>query len=55
MIAEALLEKNMEIVHECIFGSLELMELVTTERRIIFSEARIPDDTLVTYIQGNLL
>lgn len=52
-IARALLEKNMEIVHEQIFGSLESEELVTNERKKIFSERGIPYDTPITYIQGN--
>lgn len=53
MIAKALREKNMEIVHERIFGSLELEQLVKIERRRIFNDTGIPHDTPVTFIQGH--
>ena len=53
IIAKALHEKNMEIVHERIFGSLESEDFVRNERKRIFSETGIPYDTPVTYIQGH--
>jgi len=53
LIAEALQERQMEVVHERAFGSLEVEHIVKTVRKRIFQEHGIPHDTPVTYIQGN--
>jgi enamine deaminase RidA (YjgF/YER057c/UK114 family) len=53
LIAEALKERQMEVVHERVFGSLEVEHIVKTVRKTIFQKHGIPHDTPVTYIQGN--
>jgi enamine deaminase RidA (YjgF/YER057c/UK114 family) len=53
LIAEALQERQMEIVHERAFGSLEVEHIVKTVRKRVFQEHGIPHDTPVTYVQGN--
>ena len=53
LIAEALQERQMEIVHERAFGSLDVEHTVKAVRKTVFQEHCIPHDTPVTYIQGN--
>jgi enamine deaminase RidA (YjgF/YER057c/UK114 family) len=53
LIAEALKERQMEIVHERAFGSLEVEHIIKTVRNTVFQVNGIPHDTPFTYIQGN--
>lgn len=53
MIADALYDKRMEIVHERIFGSLSVEAAVVRERNTALSERQIPADGPVTYVEGN--
>ena len=53
LIAEALQERQIEVVHERAFGSLEVEHIVKAVRKTVFQEHGIPHDTPVTYIQGN--
>jgi enamine deaminase RidA (YjgF/YER057c/UK114 family) len=53
LIAEALQERQIEVVHERAFGSLEIEHIVKTVRKTVFQERGIPLDTPVTYLQGN--
>jgi hypothetical protein len=52
MIADALYDKRMEIVHERIFGSLG-EAAVQRERKTALSARQIPADSPVTYVEGN--
>ena len=53
LIADALCDKRMEIVHERIFGSLSAEAAVLRERNTALSERQIPADRPVTYVEGN--
>jgi enamine deaminase RidA (YjgF/YER057c/UK114 family) len=53
MIAQALHDKRMEIVHERIFGSLGVEAAVMDERREALHARGIPSHGTVTYIAGN--
>ena len=52
MIADALSDRRMEIVHERVFGSLSIEAAVLRERKIAMSERQIPADGPVTYVEG---
>jgi enamine deaminase RidA (YjgF/YER057c/UK114 family) len=52
-IAEVLKEREMEIVHERIFGSLGKASLLLKKRAEMFRSQGISPDNPVTYIQGN--
>ena len=53
LIADALYDRRMEIVHERIFGSLSAEAAVLRERNTALSERKIPADGPVTYVEGN--
>jgi enamine deaminase RidA (YjgF/YER057c/UK114 family) len=53
LIAEALRKRQMEIVQERIFGSLDVEYIVKTVRKTVFQEHGISHDTPITYIQGS--
>jgi len=53
MIADALYDRRMEIVHERIFASLSVEAAVLHERLVALSEQRIPADNPVTYVEGS--
>ena len=53
MIADALHDKRMEIVHERIFGSLSVEAAVQRKRKAALSGQRIPSDGPVTYVAGD--
>jgi len=53
MIAEALSDKRVEIVHERIFGNLSAEAAVLHERKIALSEQRISADGPVSYVGCN--
>jgi enamine deaminase RidA (YjgF/YER057c/UK114 family) len=53
MIADALHEKRMEIIHERIFGSLSVEAAVMAARSEALHERGIPSDGPVVYIEGN--
>ncbi len=53
MIADALYDQRMEIVHERIFGSLRVETAVLRERNTALFERMIPADGSVTYVAGN--
>ena len=53
LIADALYDRRMEIVHERIFGSLSVEASVLRERNTALSERQIPADGPVTYVEGN--
>jgi len=52
-IAELLSNRELEIVHERVFGNLETEQIVKDVRRNLFHKYGIPYDTAVTYIEGN--
>jgi hypothetical protein len=53
MIAEALSDKRMEIVHERIFGSLSMEAAVLRARKVALSVRKVPADGPITYIAGD--
>ena len=53
MIANALYDKRMEIVHERIFGNLSAEADVLHERKIALSERQISADCPVTFVGCN--
>jgi enamine deaminase RidA (YjgF/YER057c/UK114 family) len=53
MIADALYDNRMKIVHERIFGSLSTEAAVRYERKAALSEQQIPADGPVTYVEGS--
>ena len=55
MVAELLRERQMEIVHERVFGSLKADTTVQTVRRKVLRECGISPETPVTYLQGRPL
>ncbi len=55
MVAELLRERQMEIVHERVFGLLKADTTVLTVRRKVLRECGISPETPVTYLQGRPL
>jgi len=53
MIADALYDKRIEIVHERIFGNLSVEPAVLRERKTALSERQVPADGAFTYVEGN--
>jgi len=53
MLADALFDHHMEIIHERIFGSLSAETAVLHERKTALFERQIPADGSVTYVEGN--
>jgi len=53
MIADALHDKGMEIVHERVFGSLSVEAAVLRERKAALSGRQVPAGGPVTYVAGN--
>jgi enamine deaminase RidA (YjgF/YER057c/UK114 family) len=52
MVADALFDNHLEIVHERIFGSLSVENEVRRERKTAMCGRQIPADGSVTYIEG---
>jgi enamine deaminase RidA (YjgF/YER057c/UK114 family) len=52
MIADALFDRRMQIVHERVFGSMSVETAVLRERKAALSEHQIPADGPVTYVEG---
>jgi enamine deaminase RidA (YjgF/YER057c/UK114 family) len=52
MIADTLIDRRMQIVHERVFGSLGVEAAVLRERKTALSERQISADGPVTYVEG---